>query len=58
MVNCCKCLCSAMCATAQACYGPCAHANSSSALVYGMPAIDAVMEGVTRSYKVEELNKR
>ena len=46
-----------MCAMARACYGPCATASSSSELVYGMPAVDAVMEGVTLSYKVEELKQ-
>ena len=58
MVEGCKRLCSAMCAATRACYGPCAHANSSSELVYGMPAIDAVMEGVELGYQIEEQKKR
>ena len=58
VVQCCKGLCSAMCATVQACLGPCANAKSGSELVYGMPAHDAVREGGFLMHNIDRLKKR
>jgi hypothetical protein len=58
VVECCKCICSALCAVVQACYGPCATANSSTDLVYGMPVVDAVLEGSDVLVNIEHLQER
>ena len=58
LVDCCKCICSALCAVAQACYAPCATASSSSALVYGVPARNAVMEAGHVLLQIEKFRKR
>jgi hypothetical protein len=58
VVDCCKRLCSAMCFTVQACHGPCAKAKSSSELVYGIPALDAVMDGTVVHLHIDRLRKR
>ena len=58
VVECCKCICSALCAVVQACYGPCATANSCTDLVYGMPAIDAIFEGSNVLVNIDDLRKR
>jgi hypothetical protein len=43
VVDCCKCLCSTLCVTLQACYGPGANTSSRPDLIYGMTARDALM---------------
>ena len=58
VVDCCKCLCSALCVAIKACYGPCANASSSSDPVYGTPALDAIMEGTQMMLSIEDLQNR
>ena len=58
VVDCCKCLCSALCVLIAACYGPCADASSASDLIYGVPALDALIEGTVMLLDIGYLQKR
>lgn len=55
VVDCCKCICSALCAVIQACYGPCASASSRFDPVYGVPAINALIELTIQRLDIDHL---
>ena len=57
-VDCCKSLCSALCAVARCSYGPCARASSGAELVHGASAREAVLELEDARLKIAELCTR
>jgi hypothetical protein len=55
VLDCCTCICSALCAVIQACYGPCANASSLFDPVHGMPAINALIELTNQMVDIDHL---